>query len=79
MFAFQSYRNDTSIQLNPAIWYNLAQTCVYGIMALGIMRLKLFFTPHLCIVAGILAKDQVCISILLFRQSRLTVHQGDFK
>jgi len=52
-------RNDTSIQLNPAIWYNLAQTCVYGIMALGIMRLKLFFTPHLCIVAGILAKDQI--------------------
>jgi hypothetical protein len=29
------------------------------------MRLKLFFTPHLCIVVGILAKDQVCHTVIL--------------
>jgi len=67
-------RNDNSAQLNPAIWYNLAQTCVYGIMALGIMRLKLFFTPHLCIVAGILAKDQILPSTRWPRFNTKLVH-----
>ena len=47
------------MRISGAIWYNLGQTVVYGIMALGIMRLKLFFTPHLCIVVALLAKDKV--------------------
>ena len=47
------------MKISGSIWYNLGQTGVYGIMALGIMRLKLFFTPHLCIITALLAKDKV--------------------
>ena len=35
--------------------YNLLQMLCYAVMAVLIMRLKLFFTPHLCIMAGLLA------------------------
>ena len=48
------------MHISAAIWYNLAQSGVYAIMAIGIMRLKLFFTPHLCILAGLMAKEKVC-------------------
>ena len=47
------------VPISPAVWYNLGQTGIYGVMALGIMRLKLFFTPHLCIITALLAKDKV--------------------
>ena len=47
------------MNVSSAIWYNLAQTGIYAIMAIGVMRLKLFFTPHLCIIAGLLAKRNV--------------------
>ena len=47
------------MNVSSAIWYNLAQTGIYAIMAVGVMRLKLFFTPHLCIIAGLLAKRNV--------------------
>ena len=46
---------------DEAICYNLAQTGVYAVMAVGIMRLKLFLTPHLCIIAGLVAKTKVCM------------------
>ena len=51
------------MHVSAAIWYNLAQTGVYAIMAIGIMRLKLFFTPHLCILAGLMAKEKVTAKI----------------
>lgn len=40
--------------------YNLAQCAAYTIMAIMIMRLKLFMTPHLCIVTALLASKKVC-------------------
>jgi hypothetical protein len=52
---------DPDIRINAAILYNLGQTVVYAIMALGIMRLKLFLTPHLCITVALLTKDKVLI------------------
>ena len=39
-------------EMDPAVIYNLLQTVVYAVMAVLIMRLKLFLTPHLCILAG---------------------------
>ena len=47
------------MHISAAIWYNIAQSVVYAIMAIGIMRLKLFLTPHLCILAGLMAKEKV--------------------
>ena len=55
-----STREEEPMHISAAIWYNLAQSGVYAIMAIGIMRLKLFFTPHLCILAGLMAKEKVC-------------------
>ncbi|XP_046389014.1 probable C-mannosyltransferase DPY19L1 [Ischnura elegans] len=39
----------------PDVMYNLSQMCVFGVMAVMVMRLKLFFTPHLCIMTSLLA------------------------
>ena len=52
-------RNHHQMNVDPAVWYNLGQTVIYGIMAIGIMRLKLFFTPHLCIIAALIVNDKV--------------------
>ena len=53
---------------NAVICYNLGQFAIFTIMALFIMRLKLFWTPHLCIFASFLAhncKDYNLIDIFL--------------
>ena len=56
---YVNYFRESTVNVSSAIWYNLAQTGIYAIMAIGVMRLKLFFTPHLCIIAGLLAKRNV--------------------
>jgi hypothetical protein len=38
--------------VDPGVVYNILQTLIYAVMAVLIMRLKLFLTPHLCILAG---------------------------
>ena len=45
--------------VDPAVAYNVVQMLVYGFMAVMIMRLKLFWSPHLCVVAGLLASFKV--------------------
>uniref|UniRef100_A0A915L3G7 C-mannosyltransferase dpy-19 n=1 Tax=Romanomermis culicivorax TaxID=13658 RepID=A0A915L3G7_ROMCU len=41
------------------ILYNTIQLVVFTMMAVIIMRLKLFFTPHLCILASLLASKEL--------------------
>lgn len=47
------------IKMDPCVAYNILQLICYAGMAIIIMRLKLFFTPQLCIVAGVIASSQV--------------------
>lgn len=44
---------------DPAVMYNVIQMVAYAVMAILIMRLKLFLTPHMCIVAGLLASKKL--------------------
>ena len=44
---------------DPAVLYNVIQMAAYGVMAILIMRLKLFLTPHMCIVTGLLASRKI--------------------
>jgi len=58
------------------IVYNVVQFAAFTIMAVLIMRLKLFFTPHLCIIAALLASKRV-IGDLSFGKIK-AIHQQAF-
>ncbi len=45
--------------LDPATLYNVLQLTVFAGMAIMIMRLKMFFTPQLCIVTALLGNKKV--------------------
>ncbi|KIH67348.1 hypothetical protein ANCDUO_02323 [Ancylostoma duodenale] len=53
------------------VFYNAVQTFCYSVMALLIMRLKLFMTPHLCICCAILANNEVLRSINIRLDKRI--------
>ena len=53
---------DWTPAVDPAVFYNLIQMCVYAVMAIMIMRLKLFWSPQLCIVSGLIASEKVKMS-----------------
>ena len=46
--------------------YHLFQLMAYTLMAVIIMRLKLFWTPHLCLLTSLLASRHVCITKFTF-------------
>ncbi len=66
--------NDT-IKTDCVIFYNLVQFMVYTIMAVLIMRLKLFWTPHLCILASLLAHNQKEYNIFDLIQKKISIKQ----
>ena len=53
------WRRTTEGPCDPAPLYTLLQTLAYAVMAVLIMRLKLFLTPHLCLMAGLLASSKL--------------------
>ncbi|CCD62139.1 C-mannosyltransferase dpy-19 [Caenorhabditis elegans] len=53
------WRNSEEIGENGEILYNVVQLCCSTVMAFLIMRLKLFMTPHLCIVAALFANSKL--------------------
>lgn len=54
--------SNTKWSLCLQVLYNVLQMCAFIMMAVIIMRLKLFATPQLCLVAGVLASRKVCPS-----------------
>jgi len=48
-----------STELDPALFYTVLQTLAFGVMAVLIMRLKLFLTPHLCLLASLLCSRRL--------------------
>ena len=44
-----------NLYIEPAIFYNLSQMFVFGVMAALVMRLKLLFTTQMCLVFSLIA------------------------
>lgn len=53
--------DDIALRSKPhaEILYHLFQLCAYTVMAVIIMRLKLFWTPHMCLVTSLLASRKI--------------------
>ena len=47
------------IDIDPVMTYHVLQTAAFCLMAIIIMRLKLFFTPQLCILSALLLNPKV--------------------
>ncbi|KAM3724759.1 C-mannosyltransferase dpy-19 [Dirofilaria immitis] len=63
------YRDKVRIKPCAEIVYNIIQCICFVIMACLIMRLKLFMTPHLCIIVAILANYEFVIHAMRFNIS----------
>nr|CAD7197549.1 unnamed protein product [Timema douglasi] len=64
--------SDFGVELS--VMYNILQLCPFIVMTVLIMRLKLFLTPHLCILTSLLAARRVSIFLqCLYSNKRLFV------
>lgn len=43
-----------NLTIEPAIFYNISQMIVYGVMAALVMRLKLLFVPQMCVLSALM-------------------------
>ncbi|KHN78535.1 C-mannosyltransferase dpy-19 [Toxocara canis] len=67
-------RNGSRNKQYAEIVYNAIQCVCFAIMAGMIMRLKLFFTPHLCIMAAVLANTKF-VSQAIGRRISIGLHR----
>jgi len=49
-----------SVCLSLQLMYHVFQCVLFTLLAVIIMRLKLFWTPHMCLLTSLLASRQVC-------------------
>ena len=61
--------NDFRSKPNAEVVFHLFQLVAFTAMALLIMRLKLFWTPHLCLISCLLASQQVRTSTIVLPKS----------
>ncbi|VDM66962.1 unnamed protein product [Strongylus vulgaris] len=65
------WRSSERRKPHAEVFYNVVQMFCYSVMALLIMRLKLFMTPHLCICCAILANNEIVSSLRIRLDKRI--------